>query len=235
MPLNVRISQATLESRTHEVNAIRTGLKLYESGAVKDAGRFDEDDHGLLVAVHEQEDVFRVRVEFSRDGADLAAHWCRCGVGDQGDLLCKHIVAAVYGIQGGPANSPIALGLTATAATTVDGANTAKAVRSGDLEVFATPMLVALMEEAACACLRGKLDPGQTSVGAAITVSHKAASPKGSTVTATATLQGVFGNRLEFAVSARDDVRPVADGRHTRVIVDEAGFMDKATRRGSRR
>jgi predicted thioesterase len=128
----------------------------------------------------------------------------------------------------------VALGLTAAAAAVVGGANTAKAVRSGSLEVFATPMLVALMEEAACACLAGKLGPGQTSVGTAVKVDHKAASPKGSTVTATATLELVFGARLEFAVSAADGAGAVAEGRHTRVVVDQEDFLAKAARRAIR-
>jgi predicted thioesterase len=234
LPLDAAVTMATLESRNHEVNAIRSGLTLFRAGAVGAAVRLRPDDKGVFVAVIDRGQVQQPYVQFRRDGADLARHWCACGIGSDGKLLCKHIVAAVLGVQGGPKDSPVALGLTATATAAVDGTNTAKAVRSGSLEVFATPMLVALMEEAACACLAGKLGPGQTSVGTAIKVSHKAASPKGSTVTATAVLEWVFGARLEFTVSAADGAGTVAEGHHTRVIVDQEDFLAKAARRAAR-
>ncbi|MDR2565314.1 MAG: thioesterase family protein [Bifidobacteriaceae bacterium] len=230
LPIGAAVTLATLESRSHEVNAIRSGIKLYKSDAVADVQRSDQDDKGVTVAVRDRGTVLLTRIQFRKGGADLSRHWCQCGVGNRGDLLCKHIVAAVLGAQGGLVDSAVTLGLTAAATTTVNQTNTAKAARSGTLEVFATPMLIALMEEAACACLQDKLNPGQTSVGTAIQVAHKAPSPIGAVVTATATLELVLGNRLEFAVAAQDDARVIADGRHTRVIVDAADFMGKATR-----
>ncbi|MDR1513633.1 MAG: hypothetical protein LBS56_09185 [Propionibacteriaceae bacterium] len=229
---DIRVTLATLESHPHEVNAIRSGIKLFEAGAVEEAGQFGSDDDVLIVPVRDRGELFPAVVAFRRGGADLSRHGCVCGIGGRGDTLCKHIVAAVLGVQGGLPESAVVLGLAGAATTVVDATNTARAVRSGDVDVFATPMLVALMEEAACAALRGKLEPGRTSVGTAITVSHKAASPLGATVTATATLERVFGHRLEFAVAARDESRRIADGRHTRVLVDQAEFASRAERRG---
>jgi len=82
----------------------------------------------------------------------------------------------------------IQTGKTATISKTVTEKLTAKHIGSGSLEVFATPMLVALMEEAACECLTNSLESGQTSVGTIISVSHTAASPVGAVISATATI-----------------------------------------------
>ena len=122
----------------------------------------------------------------------------------------------------------IAIGKTATASSAVNEGSTARAVGSGDLDVFATPMMVALMERAACEALHGALEAGQTSVGTQISVSHTAASPLGSVITATATVTSATGRRVEFAVAASDEAGEIGSGTHVRVIVDEAKFMTKA-------
>ena len=124
--------------------------------------------------------------------------------------------------------SGFVLGKTASARTVVSENNTANAVWSGALDVFATPMMVALMEQAACECLADGLDPGQTSVGTEISVSHTAASPIGAEITATATVEAVFGRRIEFIVTASDNTGEIGNGKHTRVIVDAEKFMKKA-------
>ena len=119
----------------------------------------------------------------------------------------------------------IRLGAVATAGKSVDKNNTAKAVGSGDLNVFGTPMMIALMEEAACNCLAVFLDEDQSSVGTRINVSHTAASPMGAKITATASIENVSGRRVEFRVAARDGNNPIGDGTHTRVIVDRDKFL----------
>ena len=125
----------------------------------------------------------------------------------------------------------LALGKSATAIAVVNGGNTAKAVGSGSLDVFATPMMIALMEQAACKCLADCLGPGQTSVGTEINISHSAASTIGVEVTAAATIDAVSGRRIEFAVKAVDSAGEIGKGRHIRVIVDAERFMDKAGHR----
>jgi predicted thioesterase len=114
----------------------------------------------------------------------------------------------------------------------VDGSNTAKAVGSGSLEVFATPMMIALMERAACQALAGSLEEGQTSVGTMINVEHVSASPIGATISATAAIDGVFGRRVEFSVTAMDGETVIGRGKHTRMIVDRRRFMEKLEKRG---
>jgi len=128
----------------------------------------------------------------------------------------------------------ITIGKTASAKTTVNENNTALAAGSGSLLVFATPMMVALMEKAACEVLRDVLEVGQTSVGTQINVSHNAATPPGAVVTATATVTGVSGRKVEFEVTARDDVGEIGNGTHARFIVDEAKFMAKTNERALR-
>jgi predicted thioesterase len=123
--------------------------------------------------------------------------------------------------------SKIAVGKTGTARAVVSGANTAKAVGSGSLEVFGTPMLVALMEQAACACLEGALEAGQTSVGTLANIAHTVASPLGAEVVATAAVTAVEGRKVSFAVSARDGKGEVGGGTHERFVVDERRFMGK--------
>ena len=122
----------------------------------------------------------------------------------------------------------ISVGKTAAVSTTVDESNTARAVGSGSLNVFATPMMIALMERAACEVLSDVLETGQTSVGTQIEVSHTAASPPGSTITAAATIVNADGRKIEFTVTASDGVGEIGNGTHTRVIVDETKFMAKA-------
>ena len=121
----------------------------------------------------------------------------------------------------------LAPGKTATAVTIVNVTNTAKAVQSGALDVFATPMMIALMEQAACECIADGLGPGQTSVGTEINVSHTAASRMGMEITATATIEAVLGRKVDFIVTASDLSGEIGKGKHTRVIVDAERFMSK--------
>jgi len=119
-------------------------------------------------------------------------------------------------------------GKAATVNATVNADNTAKAVGSGSLEVFATPMMVALMERAACECLAGCLGEGETSVGSLINVEHLAASPVGMEITASAAIDSVSGRKVEFTVTASDKSGEIGKGKHIRFIVDAGRFMKKA-------
>lgn len=105
---------------------------------------------------------------------------------------------------------------------------TAKNVGSGDVAVFATPMLVALAEAAAVACLRPFLEEGQTSVGAFIGISHTAATPVGMKASATVRVTAVEGKKIEFAVAAFDEQGSIGEGTHTRFLVNRQRFEQKA-------
>lgn len=114
-----------------------------------------------------------------------------------------------------------------TVETVVNEENTALAVGSGDMEVFATPMMIALMENAAAACLAEQIGEENTSVGTMISVSHVSATPIGMKVKATAELVNVEGRRYEFKVMAEDERGLIGEGTHSRVSVNREKFYNK--------
>lgn len=109
----------------------------------------------------------------------------------------------------------------------VQAHESALAMGSGDMEVFATPAMVALMENAAAQAAKTVLDEGQTTVGTNIAVSHVKASRIGATVVATAVLVQQEGRRLLFNVEARDGEAVIGEGTHTRYIVEREKFLSK--------
>ena len=119
------------------------------------------------------------------------------------------------------------IGLVYTSTTVVDSTNTAIALGSGDMEVFATPAMVALMENAAMNAVAPHLLEDQTTVGTQISTSHIKASALGATISATATLTAVEGRVLTFAVTAYEGDAVIGEGTHTRVIVSKERFLAK--------
>lgn len=111
--------------------------------------------------------------------------------------------------------------------TKVDTSNVASAVGSGNLEVFATPMMVALMENAAMNCVAPFLPEATTTVGGHISTSHIAASPIGAAITATATLTHIENKKLTFSVVAKDGEKIIGEGTHVRFIVEIERFLNK--------
>ena len=124
--------------------------------------------------------------------------------------------------------SGLAAGLRGGASMTVQPADTAQALGSGDVPVLGTPRLVALIESAAVDAVRPHLDAETTSVGTAVDVQHLAASAVGAVVHAAAVLVRVEERTLHFEVHAWDDRGDVARGTHTRVVVDRARFLRRA-------
>ena len=120
------------------------------------------------------------------------------------------------------------IGAKGEAETIVSPHNTAAAVGSGSLPVFATPMMVALMEQAAVNALAVQLEEGQGTVGTHMDVSHDSATPVGLKVWAQAQLTGLEGRALHFAVTAFDEAGPIGKGLHTRFIIQNEKFMTKA-------
>lgn len=118
-------------------------------------------------------------------------------------------------------------GLSAQSRTTVTAENTAATMGSGDLPVFATPAMVALMEHAAMTAAGTALDAGQTTVGAEMNVTHIKPSGLGAEITATAVLTAVDGRKLTFNVGARDAGGMIGEGIHIRFVVDREKFMAK--------
>ena len=101
----------------------------------------------------------------------------------------------------------------------VSDSNTAEVFGNAGARVFATPLLVALMEQAAIDAIRPCLLPGEGSVGTKIEMSHLAATPVGMVVTAKAELVEVAGKRMVFSVTASDSREIVGTCRHERFLV----------------
>jgi fluoroacetyl-CoA thioesterase len=87
-------------------------------------------------------------------------------------------------------------------------------------DVFATPIMVLAMENAALNAIRPYLDSGESAVGTEICVKHLAATPAGHRVVAEAVVTGIQGRRIEFAVSARDETEEIGRGTHARMVID---------------
>ncbi len=118
-------------------------------------------------------------------------------------------------------------GLTHTSKTTVNETNTAIALGSGDMPVFATPAMMALMENAAMLAVVAELPEGSTTVGGQIESSHLKPSPIGAEISATATLEKIDGRKLYFKVSASQGDTLIGEGTHLRFIVDREKFLSK--------
>ena len=119
------------------------------------------------------------------------------------------------------------VGLKYESRLTVGAENTALVLGSGDMEVLATPAMVALMENAAMKAVADYLPEGSTTVGIEISTSHLKASALGANVVAEAILEEVDGRRLKFSLKAWDDTGVIGEGVHTRFIVDRERFLSK--------
>lgn len=123
---------------------------------------------------------------------------------------------------------PIEVGLRGEARLVVTDADTAIALKSGDVPVLGTPRVVALAEEAACAAVDGHLGAGMTTVGMRVQLDHLQPTAVGGEVVAEAVLDKVEGRRLTFTVSVSDARGLVAASKVTRVLVELERFLEKA-------
>ena len=123
---------------------------------------------------------------------------------------------------------PIEIGSKGRAETVVTPDNTARAAGSGLVPVFATPWMVALMENAAVQAVQAALEPGKGTVGTRLDVTHDAATPIGLKVWAEAELTAVEGRKLTFAVTAFDEREKIGGGTHERFIIKPEKFVARA-------
>lgn len=110
-------------------------------------------------------------------------------------------------------------------AVTID--NTALAMGSGTLRVFATPAMIALCEACCAESVEDLLDEGITSVGTKVDIEHVAASPLGASILCKSKLVAVDGRRLDFEVEVFDNTDLIGKGKHTRFTVDADKFYSK--------
>lgn len=129
----------------------------------------------------------------------------------------------------------IAPGIRGRLEQTVTDAMSAARVGSGLVDVFATPMMIALMERTCNESVLPYLAEGQGTVGTHVDVSHSAATPVGMRVWCESELVEVDNRRLLFKVKAFDDCGAIGEGLHERFIIDTARFAAKAMSKGGSR
>ncbi len=125
----------------------------------------------------------------------------------------------------------VIIGTEFVSTTIVTETNTAFTVGSGEAEVFATPMMIALMENAAYLCLKPFLEEGETSVGIKIDTTHESASPIGLAITARARIIEVNGKIITFEVIASDAFGIIGKGVHQRAVVNAEKFVSRANKK----
>jgi fluoroacetyl-CoA thioesterase len=131
---------------------------------------------------------------------------------------------------------PIPVGAKGTYSLRVTPAHLANQFKDAVLpQVFATPMMVTIMENAALNAVRDYLDPGESVVGTVVNVRHLAATPVGHDVTAEAVVTKVDGRRIEFTVTARDEAEEIGTGTHERMVVDMARLTQRLQAKAPKR
>lgn len=120
-------------------------------------------------------------------------------------------------------------GMTARIERVVTEDDTAVRFGSGEVHVFATPMMIALMEKAALTAVDPHLPQGYATVGTTVEIAHLAATPVGMAVYATAELVEVDGKKLRFKIEAFDEKDKIGEGWHGRYIIKTDRFLE-ATR-----
>lgn len=122
----------------------------------------------------------------------------------------------------------ILVGMKGAVSTLAEREDTAKEVGSGDLLVYATPCMVALMEGAACEAIAEALGENQTTVGTALNIEHISATPVGLEVRAEAEVTAVEGKVITFQVKAFDEAGEIGRGTHQRVLVNSQKLLERA-------
>ena len=121
----------------------------------------------------------------------------------------------------------VEIGIQGLAEALVEEADTAKTVGSGDLLVYATPCMVALMEGAAYESIAPYLAEGESSVGTKMDVTHLSATPVGMSVRAESVVTAVEGRKVTFSITAYDEAGEIGRATHERVVIKTERFLEK--------
>lgn len=124
---------------------------------------------------------------------------------------------------------PVVIGTKGSANAVADESRLAVTVGSGSLRVYATPMMCALMEEAACAAIESYLEDDETTVGTYLELQHTSATPEGMAVSAEAEIIGVSGREITYTITAKDTAGVIGTCTHKRVLVGSERFMQKVS------
>lgn len=141
----------------------------------------------------------------------------------------KYIIKAViFQLKGDSKMNEYKIGDTYKTEAVVSEEALACNVGSGSLRVYATPMVVALIEKAASEMAQDFVEEGITTVGTRISIEHISATPMGAKVCAQAQLKAIDGRKFVFEVSAYDEKGLIAKGEHERFSVKSESFQKKA-------
>ena len=122
----------------------------------------------------------------------------------------------------------VEIGMKGRAETIVTQDNTARAAGSGLVSVFATPWMIALMENAAVNAVQAGRAPDEGTVGTRLDVTHDAATPIGMKVWAEAEVTAAEGRKITFTVAAYDEAEKIGGGTHERFIIKPERFLANA-------
>lgn len=125
----------------------------------------------------------------------------------------------------------LTIGIKGREEVTVTEENTAKAMGSGTLDVFATPAMTALMEMTAWKSVAPFLEDGDGTVGTLLQITHDAPTPLGMKVFCESELLEIDGRRLVFHVAAFDEKGKIGEGRHERFVINNERFAAKAEKK----
>ncbi len=120
------------------------------------------------------------------------------------------------------------IGMVGEARVKVTEDNTAVRFGSGKVNVFGTPAMIALMEEASIKAVDSLLPRQYATVGTDLKIRHMAATPIGMYVTASAELVNIEGKKLTFKVEAFDEKEKIGEGDHFRYIIELDKFIARA-------
>ena len=121
----------------------------------------------------------------------------------------------------------IEIGIQGHAETLVEKEDTAQAVGSGELLVYATPCMAALMEGAACESIAPFLAGDESSVGTRMELTHSSATPVGMQVRAESVVTAVDGRKVTFEITAYDEAGEIGRAVHERFIIKTERFLEK--------
>ncbi len=118
-------------------------------------------------------------------------------------------------------------GMSLTLEKTITENETAAKIASGALNVFATPILIAFMENASFELVQKELSEGDTTVGISVDIKHLKANLVGDKIRCVSVLEKIDGKKLDFSVKAYHGDVLIGEGNHGRFIVNEEKFLSK--------
>jgi len=207
------VNMATLESRVHEVNAITSGVKIFEAGNAS----FNVSEGFFGFSAEDKTGKRNGSIKFTKDGRDVENFFCGCTASRDG-CLCKHVVAGILAVQGGIPESKISLGKSTTISVDEDR----KRITELPFNPRRPPVsfLATIGETATCEIMNDVLEEGQTSYGKSLSLEMTVNRAVAEELFATAVISSAIGSEIKFSISITDLRGEICKGVHTRIIVD---------------